>query len=606
MLGVLFALVALLLGWATCRGLRVDLAIAPAAGLALMAIVTSWGLAAGTPLTPVLVMAIGLATAMAVALHRTDHPKPTRRQLWTLALLVLAAVLPALLLGVAFAGLGAPVSNHDGAFHVETIDALRRGVHFDTWYPRGYHAAIAAVLGLAPWVDSARGTTEASEGLTILAPLAVFGLARRLGASPRVAAVAALIQALTFIYPYDFHLWGGWPLGMGVVLALGVWTAALGWIANPSARSAALVGLLSGAILLTHGTEVYTASLGLLVIVLARWQRLDWRRLAIHLPLAAGATVIVALPYLPPLVAWARGGGAVSAALSGMESTVLDPELQGLGLWLQVGMGAVGASSFVDLPLRVALIAVALRQPGARLAASLWLVVVGWVVLFAFVSHPLVDRVFALTYPWLADQRLLQVTSIFASILAAGGLDASLGRLARLRAGLAIDRPRAARRLAIAAALAFGFLVEGSGVNIYKRLAQASDSSYTRDDSRAMGWLRQQARPGEALANDSSVDAGIWAPYKAGVPIVQPRSGSGVETLQRQLVLDNIADLPAAPLAEAEACRLGLRYVYYGARLYAYEAHAFPSPAVLERAPGLVEAFRSGDAVIFQTQLSCP
>jgi hypothetical protein len=213
--------------------------------------------------------------------------------------------------------------------------------------------------------------------------------------------------------------------------------------------------------------------------------------------------------------------------------------------------------------------------------------------------------VFATTFPWLADQRLLQITAVFASILAAGGLVAVVRWSARLQVRVASSRPRAARRLALAGAVLLAFVAEGSGVSIYKRLALESDGSYTRDDNTAMEWLRQQARPGDSLANDSSNDAGIWAPYKAGLPIVLPRTGSGDQREQRQLVLDNIANLDAVPLAEAEACQLGLRYVYYGARLYGYDGHEFPPPAVLAQAPGLEEAFRSGDAVVFQTRLSC-
>src|SRR5439155_7195400 len=159
-----------------------------------------------------------LVVLMAVlALRRPGHSMPARADRLLVALLALAAVLPAALLGLAFAGLEVPSNNHDGIFHVEVVDALRGGLHFDTWYPRGYHGSVAAVLGLAPWVDTARGAAEASEGLTVLASLAVFGLGRALGARPLVCAVAAVIQALTFIYPYDFHVWGGWPLGMSVV-----------------------------------------------------------------------------------------------------------------------------------------------------------------------------------------------------------------------------------------------------------------------------------------------------------------------------------------------------------------------------------------------------
>ncbi|MGI9146694.1 MAG: DUF6541 family protein [Chloroflexota bacterium] len=603
MLGVLFALIALVAGWAVCRVLGIRLTLAPAAGLALVAVAASWAMAFGLPLSAAVAAVVGIAAV--IALRRPGPPPPSRAEPLTLGLLAIAPAVPAALLGFAFAGLDVPVSNHDGVFHVETVDALRRGVGFETWYPRGYHASVAAVLGFTPWVDSARGTAEASEGITILAPLAVFGLGRSLGARPRLAAVAAIFQALTFIYPYDFHIWGGWPLGMGVVLLLGVWTAVLAWLERPSAGLAAVVGLLGGAIVLAHGTEIYSMSLGLVVITVARVRHIKWRQLGIQLPLAVGLGAALASPYLQVLVGWARGGGASEVGSSQLLNAVADPELQGGGLLVQLALGAVGATSFVDLPVRAVLIAIGMRLAWAGLARWLWLVVVGVLLTFAFVSNPLLERVFVVTYPWLADQRLLQVACVFASLLAAGGLLTTFDGLANLRKRMALSHRRSARWVSIAAGLLALFLAEGSGVSIYKRLALASDSTFTHDDRSVMEWLHQHARPGEILANDSAVDAGIWAPYKAGVPLVLPRSASGEDADRRQSVLNQIADLESAPEAEAEACHLGVRYVYYGAHLYGYEEHHFPPPAVLARSPGLQEAFHSGNAVVFQTRLAC-
>jgi hypothetical protein len=603
MLGVLFALIALLLGWAVCRALGLPLALAPVAGLAALAVSASWTVAAALPLTPVMVVLVGVSVLVAVR-RPARFPDPTRADIPTIALLAFAALVPAALLGIAFAGLDVPTNNHDGIYHVEIVDALRRGVHFDTWYPRGYHAAIAAVIGLAPWVDSARGTAEASEGLSVLATLAVFGLGRALGARAIVAALAAAIQALTFIYPYDYHTWGGWPLGMSVVLLLGVWTAALAWIETPRLPLAALMGVCAGAILLTHGTEVYTASLGLLVIVALRARAINWRALVRQLPLAAGLALALAAPYLPLLLGWARAGGAVSVANASQDFDVLAPELQGGGIWIQIGLGALGAVGFIDLPVRAALIAVGLSRARAGLTRGLWLSLVIVLVAFALPEPAPLQWVFRVTFPWLADQRLLQVASIFASLLAADGLVTVLAWLALRRA----PHPRLARRVAIAVALVCAFVAEGSGVSIYKSLAQAavSQGSFSSDDRRAMAWLRQQARTGgDTLANDAAVDAGIWAPYKTGLPILLPRAAMESDTAERQIVRDNIASLNEIPSAHAAACQLGLRYVYYGSRVYADEVHHFPSPVVLARSDDLVEAFRSGDAVVFRTRLSC-
>jgi len=271
-------------------------------------------------------------------------------------------------------------------------------------------------------------------------------------------------------------------------------------------------------------------------------------------------------------------------------------------------VGVLGAAGFVDLPVRAGLIVLGLTRPWAGLTRGLWLVLVGMLLAFAFPnSNPLLERAFEITYPWLADQRLLQVASIFASVLAAGGLITVIEWLAQHRQRNASTHPVAARWLSIAVALVVLFVGEGSGVSIYKSLSQAAsvEGSFSSDDRIAMAWLRQQVRPGDTLANDSSVDAGIWAPYKAGVKILLPRAGLEADPGLRQVVRDNIADLSAAPGAQGEACLLRLNYVYYGSRVYADEVHHFPPPSVLSLSQGLEEAFHSGNAVVFKTHLNC-
>src|SRR5579864_412683 len=91
----------------------------------------------------------GLASSPPRVDHtRWDEPRVDRV---AIAILGLALVLPWLLLGLALAGIEAPISTHDGAFHVELIDHLRRGVPIDGWYPIGFHSSVAAILGLVPW-----------------------------------------------------------------------------------------------------------------------------------------------------------------------------------------------------------------------------------------------------------------------------------------------------------------------------------------------------------------------------------------------------------------------------------------------------------------------
>src|SRR6266568_1367168 len=347
MIGVVFACLVVACGVTINRALRLPLSGAPLSGLAGMAVLTAFCAALGAP--PVVLSAVvallgltGVGIALAGSSRLIGEARSHRGPLLILAV---AAALPALVLGSALAGVEAPVSTHDGAFHVETIDALRHGGYVPTWYPLGFHASVAAVLGLAPWLDSARGTPELAIGLAVLAPLAVFALGLTLGLDMLVAAMAAAILSITWTYPYDYHLWGGWPQGMGILLLLGLWIAALRWIQRPTPGWAVFGGLCAGAIVLSHGTEVYSGVLGLAVIAIARGLHIDVKRLAWQLPLALAVALLAAAPYLPTLFGWFRGGAAIGAGAAIADYTAANPEDMGHGDWLQFVLGVTGAAA---------------------------------------------------------------------------------------------------------------------------------------------------------------------------------------------------------------------------------------------------------------------
>src|SRR5437667_3325450 len=274
--GLVFAVLAVLCGLAVNRALGAPLSVAPFSGLACIAVMSSWCVAVGAPpaVSTGLVVVLALAGVGVVVCSFPGVTRVVRSERVTLAILAAAVAIPWLLLGLALVGVDTPVSTHDGAFHVESVDNLRRGVPVQGWYPMAFHGSVAAVLRLMPWLDTARGTVEAAQALAVLAPVGVFSLGLALGLCPRIAAIGAVVQSLTYIYPYDDHVWGGWPLATSILLLLGLWSVAARWIVRPTAGLAILGGLLAGAIVLAHGTEVYSALIGLSVIVALRWRPL--------------------------------------------------------------------------------------------------------------------------------------------------------------------------------------------------------------------------------------------------------------------------------------------------------------------------------------------
>src|SRR5262249_4017402 len=138
-------------------------------------------------------------------------------------------------------------------------------------------------------------------------------------------------------------------------LVLGLWIVAVGYLEQPDWRWAALAGLLVGAIVLVHGTELYTSAIVLLVVGVASWRRLPWYRLGPDVGGAAVLAAACAAPYLAVLLHWAGAGGAYQTGYesgSALEQGTTSA-LDSLGLFTIDALG-------VDLLVRVALVGLGL------------------------------------------------------------------------------------------------------------------------------------------------------------------------------------------------------------------------------------------------------
>ena len=616
LVAIVFSLLALTTGYAALRGLGLAkgvsaLGLVPAAGLAVMAVVATWsGLLGAPPPSPgVLVLACSLCAVLLMLRERDVLLSASagflRQHRGAAALLTASAVIPMVSLGVAFAGVQAPLSPHDGAFHVETSDAFRRGAAQLDWYPPGLAALFGGVLQVLPWVDTAAGAYGLGLGLSLLAPLAVFGLGVVAWRNLVAASAAAVLVALTYIFPYYPQVWSGWPQLLGLVLLIGVWTVAAEYVDRPSWRSAALAGLLVGAIVVVHGTELYTTAIVLAILGMAAWRRIAWLQLPRHAACAVAIALACAAPYVPALLHWAGAGGAYQVGLedgaamqAGARSSVA---AQRLAVFTLDALG-------VDLPVRLILIAAgliwAVKQRTGRILVAVAAVFVGLAVVSSFFNDEgLVRTLYAATYPWSLPFRHMTVAAVPLALLGGGGCVAvtELWRRAsgRLRGGAARRATRLARLLVVT------WLVLATWAAIvFLSVPRELLASFSPDDAAAMTWLRQHASPGEVLANDAFADAGIWAPYKAGVPILEYRGTANPSTLaDRRLVEANVAELDRNREAAAAACRLNVRYVYYGAQNSAWQPRQFPPLETLRASTRLEQVFSSGEAVVFRTRL---
>jgi hypothetical protein len=616
LLGIGFWLYVHAAGYALLRLARLPggvlrLALAAPVGMALLSALTTWTTYVGLPaLATTIVAALPAAAGLALILRRpaslgqSEHPAG-------LSLMGSALALTAVMMSFGFAGVDAPLSTQDGANHVELIDVVRHGTASGGWYPTGLHSSIAAFLGLAPWVDTAEGAVGASIGLTFLAVITVFGVSYAVWRNAVIAGSGALLLALTFQFPYHVHFWAGWPLAAAIIVALGVWVVAVEYVRRPCARSAAVAGLLVGSILLIHGTEVYTVAIGLLALLAGGgWRRLRGVRSGLQVSLALIVALVIAAPYLQTLLPWAGSGGAsgvgavqaqAEAALSG------DTATEGM---LILMFNTFGTGVGVDLPLRICLVVLgtwqAMRWGAGRVVVAIGGIFLGLAFTFAVVHGPLVERVYSSTFPWSQAYRLLMIAAVSAALLQ------GLGGVVVVRAYLGarhrwtVVRASRSRRVHALVTVLLSLLAVGSAGSLAILLSENTSvyASTTADDAAAMAWLRMHARPGEVVANDWFADAGIWAPYKAGTPIVMPRLVSD-RLDERQLILDNIGHLDASPQSLAAACALDVGYVYDGAKATGWEPRHWPPLSELQRSPSLEEVFTSGRAVVFKTRLPC-
>jgi hypothetical protein len=459
----------------------------------------------------------------------------------------------------------------------------------------------AAWLQATPWVDSAQGAVDLGMSLPSLAALAVFGLGVAVWRDLRIAAAGALLLGFTYLYPYFPQIWSGWPLAMSLVLVMGLWAVGLEYLNRPSWRWGMVAGLLLGAIVLVHGSEVYTLAVLLPVILIGAWRRVGWCALGRDVGLAVAVGVACAMAYLPNLFDWAGTGGAYGVGLqdggvvAGSLSRNLDPDTNPFSVF---ALGALG----IDLPVRVVLLGTgiiwAVRKHTGR---SVIVVALGYTAItstFTFLnSLALVRQVYAFTFPWGMHYRVFMLVTIAQVLLAGAGGVTLLSGVHRLSA-----RPTAwARRLGRLTRLVVvtWVILLIWATTLFLGNPARRVLGYSSDDAAAMAWLRSTGAPGSLILNDGYADAGIWAPYKAGLPIVLPRSATAEEIARAALLIANVTRLDQVP----EAC--GIAYVYRGARPSAWDARRFPPLTELRASRALEEVFASGEAVVFRVRVAC-
>jgi hypothetical protein len=612
--------VALSAGYATVRLLGLAkgaaaVALIPAAGLAVTAVLTTWCGLLGAPAPVAGVVMLGCSlVGLWLLVDDRDWLLTSVRGFWqqdraAAVVLIGALIVPVVCIGIAFGQVEAPLSPHDGAFHVETTELFRRGLVAPSWYPPGLAALFGAILQLSPWVDTAAGSSGLGFGLALLVPIAIFGLGATVWRHLLAASAAALLAGFTYLFPYYPQIWSGWPQTIGLLIVMAIWSLALMYVERPSWALAVLAGLLVGAVVVVHGTELYTSAIVVVAIALGHLRNLHWSKLVVHVGLAMLIALVCAAAYLPLLFHWAEGGGALAvgyedgtALATGAKSTISGD------LLLVYTLNALG----IDLPIRLAIIVLGLvwvvrHRTGwttVGIAAAFYVLA----VVASFLNGlPLVRDVYAATYPWSLPFRLLMVATIPLALVAGVGA-VQLTEVWQFCVSK-VKHP-VVRRLTLRTGrvLALTWAIVTTVVLTAFLSPQAERfSSFSSNDAVAMAWLRAHASPGDRVANDGFADAGIWTPYKAGLPIVQYRTFSDPSEADIEAdALRDLAHLDTDSAAMRVACALHVRWLYYGAKDSTWQARNFPPLAELQALPALREAFSSGAATVFEVRDTCP
>jgi uncharacterized protein DUF6541 len=613
-LAIVFGVASLCAGQLFIRtrgGVGVGLAVP--VGLALMTVVATWlGIFHVARPVPGLALVALVLAGLVLAVKQRGRLLGEFRAFFekhplALVLLIAALLVPCVAMGIAFAHVQAPLSPHDGAFHVETSDAFRQAAAVSDWYPPGLAALFGAFLQITPWIDTAAGGAWLGMGLTLLAPLVVFGLGLAVWRNAVAASAGALLVSLTHLFPYYPQIWSGWPQLLGILLVLGIWVVGLRYLEEPSWRWAAIAGVLVGAIVLVHGTELYTTAIVLLVVCVGQWRRVNWRRLVPHGVGAVVLAIVCAGPYLPVLLHWASGGGAYQVGYE--DGTALEQGATGSAAQL-LGLFSLDALG-VDFPIRIVLVGLglvwAVRCSAGLTVVAITSVFVGLAVVATFLNGvPLVRSVFAATYPWSLPYRHLTFASVGFGLIGGYGCLLLMRLWTSLRSRFrGVRAQRLTLRLGRLLVVTW-LLLATWALGVFLAIEAGGDVSFTADDAAAMAWLSAHVAPDDIVVNDTFADAGIWAPYKAGVRIMFYRSFDDAATASaRSLVLSNIAQLDQVPTAADAVCSLRARYVYYGAANAAWQVRSFPPVAELRASTALETAFQQSGATVFRIRLNC-
>ncbi len=498
----------------------------------------------------------------------------------------------------------------DSVHHTMIIQLFldHRGL-FQSWAPYapiasftyhfGFHANIAA-WATVTGQSIPQAVIYGGQALNILAVLAIYPLASRLGGRQMAGIAAVIVAGFISLQPGMYVNWGRYTqLTALIILPVWLWMLTVWWHESkrPSRRLLIVIAALSAGLALSHYRVAIIALLaGVAWGLWALWLfRDDWREWLSRTAWLLVSGSVAALLILP----WALV--ISSSKLSEVTHVITDRSRDASGMWGELYVWRTLSDYYAPLLLVAALIALALalwkrRQLGVPVA--IWLAV-SFVAASPFLLH-------------------IPGTGIVTNFLLVVGLYIPI---ALLTGWLAAELWRMARTLKYVNYVFIALLTTIVALGIVQQI-QIVDPIYqlvTDDDESALSWIQENVdEDAQFLVNTflafnnriaAGTDAGWWLPYYTRRSSNLPPMLYSVERLSvednrekvRQIVID-VNESAGDPLSlRSTLCEYSISHIYLGDRQGLVGVGVTPliEPAWLQDNPDFDLLFESGAAQVW-------
>jgi hypothetical protein len=469
------------------------------------------------------------------------------------------------------------------------------------YYPLALHLTTALISGITHAPVSAVLTVGYVLAASVLLPLGMFVLTRRLLPQlPMAAPVSAVIAASFPWFPHGVVIWGGIPL----IFAMSQVPAGIDAVwrrdrDGPPLAVGLVLGFAGYGLFQEHNSELVTVCLFGAVLAFAdRGARItgEGHRLLRTWAVAGGLFAMLVLPVLPQLIKGANDASSFlgNGTLSSSQNTSTS--------WLAVVL-VVGNPLITLLAIAGLVVSISRRWcPG-----WIWsLVITAVLVAGAALSAPVLTT---LTAPWYSSWgRISYWLVYFEAVFGAVGVVLLVPKAIAAVSRRNLERPQLAAPLVVAVLglIGLAFVLPFSAGLV---ASGYHESSLNGPDQRAaFTWLAAHTRPDDRVLNQFSDGSG-WmetldrvSPLfatKADTSPVSPQQGWG----DRWYLLTHAGSLATDTRAQQAAERWHVRYVYLNTHVFdGHESQL--SLSSLSRSPAYRQVWRRGTVTIFQVMVT--